>query len=298
VAVYRVAGNRRGLVQALLNSAGLRSEGGELLAARRTSEETLPVFREIGDKAGEIAALNNLASLLLQMGELRAARARAEQALTLARTTNQRSGVAQALQNLGEGSRLAGDLPAARTAYEQVLQMGLEVDEPDVVAATRLRLARLLLEEGQAASAVTAAQAVLTGPRALRVDRRAEGSALLVQALLASGREAEARVQVLRSSEAAAGRGRAARQNLALAAAEVEARVGDRATGLARLQAVLDEARKNSQIDLQFDVRRVRVGLGVERGQDLARDARARGFDLYVRPLVIQSPKAAARAVP
>lgn len=293
VTAYRLAGNRRGTAQALLNSAGLRSEQGDLRGARQVSEQTLPVFREIGDKTGETAALNNLAGLLLQMGNLPAARQNQTQALALARATRQRSAVAQALHGFGDAHRIAGDLPAARAHYEQALQMRIELDEPDSLAATRLKLARLLLEEGRAAEAVQAVQVALAVKGGLRAERRADGGALLSQALLAAGRGAEAQAQVAQLMQAVKGLGRVTRQSVELAAATVEAQVGVRAVGLERLRLVLVEARRCGQLDLEFEVRRARVRLGAERLEDVARDARARGMGLYALRGPAQPPASA-----
>lgn len=298
VDVYRSAGNRRGMVQALSNSAGLRSEQGDLRAARRVSEETLPVFREIGDKLGEVAALNNLAGLLLQMGDLRAASKSREQALALSRAIDHRSGVAQALHTFGSASRMAGDLSAARGYYDQALKLRIELDDPDGAAATRIELARLALDDGRADEAVQALEAVLSAGAALGVDRLAHGAAALTQALLAAGRTSDAATQARQNTQRAGGLGPFTRIAVELAGAEVEARVGVRQAGLERLAVVLTEARRSGQVDVEFEARRARVRLGVERLEDLARDAHARGLGLYARPLVaarFQASRAAAR---
>jgi serine/threonine protein kinase/Tfp pilus assembly protein PilF len=119
--IYAHAGDRHGMVVALIR-AGLAMNGqGDLFGAQGTFEQTLTIARQIGDNLNAAAALNDIAMILSAHGDHIGAEQRYEKSLAINRRINRAYGVQLVLGNIASEMSLLGQLGKARTKYREVL---------------------------------------------------------------------------------------------------------------------------------------------------------------------------------
>jgi DNA-binding CsgD family transcriptional regulator len=149
-------------------------EGGQILAARRASEEGLALFRRIGDRWGLGRSLNFLGDLAIVAGR-EEARAMLTEALAVQREFGDRLGMARSLSSLAAIALHEGDYATARR--QNLESLALLDDAGDRVTATLCLacLACVAAAEGQfqrAARLFGAADALLAALGAPRVVYR------------------------------------------------------------------------------------------------------------------------------
>lgn len=199
------------------NLGGVYDLLGEPAKARAAYEATLPLLRALGERQGEISVLNNLGVLLTGIGEtgealqvydqaLAAAvsagdlawvakvrqnrgvvylatgeilRANAEISLALEqrRASGDRQGEISALVLLGATRERLGDRKAALDLLNRAAALAREAKLPGLEASARQILARSNLASGQAAAALSEAEAAIALFRA-QGDRRGLAAAL------------------------------------------------------------------------------------------------------------------------
>ena len=133
-----------GSVPALMNLGAIRTQNGEVAAARRLLTRACEVRRRYPgrDSLDYAAALNELAALELRTGDVPAARHRYEHVLQLRRRGLGQDDalVAWSLSNLANALETEGDFVAARTARQDCLAVRTRVlprDHPDIARALK-----------------------------------------------------------------------------------------------------------------------------------------------------------------
>ncbi len=290
LATFRELGNRGSVAWTLNSLALVHAEAGDLARAEALLEECLALRRELGEKAGISQALNNLAGLALHRGELERSLELNEESLGLARESEHQFDVAYALAGLGQALFAQGRLEEARARQEEALAIREGLGERVAVLESRLALARISVENGQAAPAERVVREVLAGVEP-GDPAQLEAAALrvLVAALLAQGRTAEA---LPAGRRAAALLDPSPHLDARLAAAPEIARAlaaaGHRDEALDRLTTAAEAATAAGFVDYGFEIALAAAEIGLEAGDagsssrlvELEHRARAAGFAL------------------
>jgi tetratricopeptide (TPR) repeat protein len=148
LAVYRAAGDTRG-VQAVTNSLGmLEWAHGRYASAQACFEECLRLCRQLGHGWGIANALNSLGTALQAQGDTARALACFEEALGAAREVGYEQLVTLVLDNIGEVSLLTGDLERAQRVYAEALAIQRAGEDPRGAALSLQGLGRVELARG------------------------------------------------------------------------------------------------------------------------------------------------------
>ena len=106
---------------------------------------------------------------------------------------------------LGDLDLKAADFPRAHTDYNEALSLRTELGEKDNIAATRVAMAELAIEEGHPDAAETAARdAREEFQRAHKNDEQVSATIVLADALVASGKRNDAVQEVAKAAPLAA----------------------------------------------------------------------------------------------
>jgi serine/threonine protein kinase/tetratricopeptide (TPR) repeat protein len=279
---------------ALSNIAEVLSLRGELARSKIASEKALALFREVGDKDGQAYALVAKGSALAQQGSLAAAEKSYKESLAFSRESSDKSIMGYALNGLAGISRLKGDLPDARKQCLDSLKIREEIGEKASAAESRVALAELAMEEGQPREAEMSARRAIEEFRTEKLaDNEFVAQAVLVRALLAQDKIADAEREIDRLTSPAAGSQNAeARLKFRIAAARVRAATTRNADAKKDLEGVLEEATQLGLSQYQFEARLAlgeakmksrQTAAGREHLQALEKDAASKGFLLIAR---------------
>jgi DNA-binding winged helix-turn-helix (wHTH) protein/tetratricopeptide (TPR) repeat protein len=291
---FREVGNPEGLAAAMGNLAALRLSQGNLGEAEKMLEASVPDYQAVEDKEGMALTLNNLGDLSRQSGKLDAAETHYRQAKATAEEIESKSAVAYVLSGLGDVYMDRGDLAQSRASYESALTFRKQIGERQTTGESQVQLARLAVEEGRA----TAGENILRQwKEQFHLEQQADDELLssigLSEALLAQGKQAEARREVEGSRDLAA-----KSQNLFdrlqydVASARVLLSSDHPEKAKAVLEGALRDARAHGFVGIEFEAmlgvadlekRSGHADLAREQLTTLQRAARERGFMLVAR---------------
>ena len=194
---FRQVGDAEGLAAVSNNLGDVFLLQGKLSEAKKFLEQAIPQYQAIEDRSGVAGVLNDLGNLARQQGNLEAAVSTHQQAKATAVEVDDKGVVASALAGLGDAFADRGDLVAARRSYEESLALRNQAGEKQAAAETEIALARLSIEEGRAADAETAARKCSEQFHQERqTDDELAARALLIEALLARGQQANAQKEM------------------------------------------------------------------------------------------------------
>src|SRR5262249_15002028 len=155
-------------------------------------EEELALERKLGADAHLAGTMANVATVLYAQGDLTAAKGMSEEALVLCRKLDDKECTANSLYGLGSLIFQEGDHAGAGKRLEEARaireQMGSKGNEAEV----RLFLAEVTLSAGDAAKAEALARGAEDGLREAQLALAASARAVLIGALLAQEKRAEA----------------------------------------------------------------------------------------------------------
>ncbi len=189
LALYRRAGDERGVASALCGLALAARTRGDYASAQTTFEEALEIFRRVGDRQGVARTLGrlglavwfagdyerfavlvemslaafrelediegiglchlHLGMVALNQGDPARARALLEESLAICRGLGDRRTIAKAAYFLGDAASGRGDHAGARTLYEESLSMSIELGDRWISAISLEGLARMAVATGQ-----------------------------------------------------------------------------------------------------------------------------------------------------
>ena len=144
LAVYREIGDRSGEAQALGN-LGLLLGSQDPVKSARYMEQSLAIYKKLGMRPNEARWLYNLGSLHFSLLELGSAQQEYEDALRIAEEIDDKTITADALTGLGTLQGMRGDLRAALKLHQRAFHLYRDIQQPDLAAESRMRVADLLL---------------------------------------------------------------------------------------------------------------------------------------------------------
>jgi eukaryotic-like serine/threonine-protein kinase len=251
----RTAGDKRGAAIDAYSIGLVQEDQGRYAAAVSSKGEAARSFRELQDRTMWLAeSLSGYGSVLAQVGRDEEARANLEEALRVARELNHPGLIAQTLNFEADRAYYRGDLAAARKLVDEALQVAQKGADEIQQLKARLGQARLQVQEGRAAAAVSALRKVAREADRLGMKYVAvESSVWLGEALLKARDYPEARRQL----DAAVGQADRLQLRMLQAKsryllASVLQRTGDRSGALRQHEAalrMLQEVRKDAASD-------------------------------------------------
>ena len=292
--IDREIDSKAGIGAALGNLGNLLERMGDLDGAARTNEQTAQAYRDMANRRGEATALANGGIVLIERGELATAKSKINAAMALQQQIGYKRGVGFSLSSLSEIARAQDHLDEARKTAEQSLTLRQEIGDESNIARSQVQLAQISINQNRADEAVSLASgAVGVFHRLKSTDDEAISDSALAGAKLAQAniKDAQAAAQ-LALALAETSHNRLVRFTVALASAEVKARMGQRSEAVAALESVLRESRHYGYAEAEFNAR---LGLGElelhsgkttagrARLEQLQSDARSRGFLLIAR---------------
>jgi tetratricopeptide (TPR) repeat protein len=294
IKVFRQVGDLEGITTASANLGDISLARGNLAEAARGLSDAIPGYKEMGDKDGVALTLADLAKIARLRGDLKAALTGYEEARAIAQEIADKRAVAYVLAGAGDVLENQGDLQAARNSHQESLALCKEIGDKQAVAETELSLARLSIEQGNAADAETV---IRKGEEQFHQDQQADdelaASILLIDALLAESKLAEA--------ESEAGHAKALADKSAnllldlqfqVMFARLQGLAGHLPAALEDLKRTLQDSHSHQLLELEFESRLAIAGLRNRAGQSLAArseslslesDARKKGFGLMAR---------------
>jgi tetratricopeptide (TPR) repeat protein len=288
----RAIGDKRRLATELNNIAVAELALRRLAAARDHYVEAAAAYHEAGYQSAQGSALANLAQVLLDLGDVDGARERAEDGLRAAHETGSQPDTAWAQYVLSQVLLARGDLEGARRRAEESLAIDEKLEQASDAAACRAQLARIALELGRPAAEVErlAREAADAAQKAHADGVEARALSVVVASLLAGNNPAGAAELAARARKLVTPTTEADDQlEVALAVAQAQAASGP--DGQRRARAALGEELARATRD-HYESHCLRLRLlrstldGAGDSAELARvarDARARGFDLVAR---------------
>ena len=239
-------------------------------------------------------SLNNLGDLARHQGSLQAAETTYQQAKATAQEIDDKDAIAYVLTGLGDVFTDRGDLATARRSYEESLAMRDRSGEKQTAAETQIALARLAIEEGHAADAAAEMRICKEQfHREHQADDELSASAVLTEALLAQGKNGDAKQQIDATAILAEkSQNRFARFQFALASARVLFVSGQPESSRLQLQQVVKDARGHGFMGVELEARLALAESEEKSGRTTAaqaqllwleRNARINGFGLIAR---------------
>ncbi len=244
---YRELSDQRNQGIVLNNIGEVLYQQADLAGARKMHEQALAISQQSGDANTTAEALFDLGQVLAAQGDLAAARARQQEALKTREAAGQSglgadSRLALAQLSLEEGHPAEAEDPARKAAEEFKKQ-----ELPDSQALADKVLAQSLLAQGKTAEAakVIAAASAMVAKSQNRALRFSVGiTSAQVQAATGKPGDQNAAVASLRQILGEAGKDHlvAVQYDATLALGELEMKVGQAASGRARLASLQKEA--------------------------------------------------------
>jgi len=171
LALFREAGDQRGVAACLDQLGTLARERGDHGLGRALCEQSLALRRAIGDRWGIATSLIHLAGVLREQGDYGRARELLQESLALRRAIGDRWGIATSLIHLGWLALDEGDDATAGGLLEEGLARSRELGNTGGVATSLNRLAALAEKQGDYARAAALYEESLGLRRALEGAR-------------------------------------------------------------------------------------------------------------------------------
>ena len=306
-----LAGAKKEYDEAHALSRAMNDSGGEVLALRalgtvldaqgdfpgalKLLRQSAEIDRASGQTSESSEALVDLGDVLEHQGDLAGAAKGYQEALTASQASGEKSLSAYALFGQGRIALLGADFPTAQRDFSQALQLRKELGEIFTVAETEMAIAETGLEEGHDGDAERPLRTVREVFRkAGKQEDVVAATTLLIRALLAEGKSAEARGELGALPAAAEMQSAGSRLATLLAKARVEGAAGRTPEARSALQALLREASPRGYRQFVFEARLALLALDPPSNQRsgaleaLSREIRAAGFSLLLSRAEVQ----------
>jgi len=199
---FRQVGNRDGVATALSNFADARLSQGDLMEAKKLLEQSIPEYQAINDKEGVALNLDSLGDIWRETGQLDKAETSYQRAKATAQEIDDKNATAYVLSGMGDLALDRGDLVSARKAHGDALSLRTQAGEKQMAAASRVSLAKVAIEEGHASDAEASLRACRQQfHEEQQADDELTASTVLIDALLAEGKQAEAEKEMAASQD-------------------------------------------------------------------------------------------------
>ncbi len=283
--------DQNGITGSLTGIATVLDAQGDSVGAKKTLEQAVALDLAGGQSSASSDKLIDLGDILQHLGDLAGARKNYADALALAHTAGDKSMSAYALAGLGSVELKAADFAAARKDFEEALSLRKELGEKDTITGTDVLIAALDLEEGHPEAAEKPAlEARDDFQKAHRSDDQATAAAVLINALVAEGKNDDALKEVSKAAPIAAkSQNLSVQLTFALASARAHAASHKIVAAKTILKEALVKATKSSYLGDQLEARLVLEELEMKSGKSTAlraplerlqKDAKDKGFNL------------------
>jgi DNA-binding winged helix-turn-helix (wHTH) protein/tetratricopeptide (TPR) repeat protein len=292
--VFREVGDVEGVAATLNNLGDALISQGNLTEARKFLLLSMPNYQAAEDKDGVARVQNDLADVSRQQGDLKSAEKSYQEARSTAQEIEDKSLLGYVASGMGDIFVDRGDFDAARKSYQQSLTLRSEAGENQTMAETNVALAQLSIEEGHAADAEASARKCKEQfHQQQQADDELIASAVLTEALLAQGKQADARKEVA-SSAPLASKNQNRLNGLRFSLVSARAALASDQPQLSRpqLEQVLKDAQAHGFLQIQLEAMLSLAELEKKSGRQadarsrfaaLAKSAHSKGFDLIAR---------------
>jgi eukaryotic-like serine/threonine-protein kinase len=256
--------------------------------------QAIEAYRSSKDKESLAFALINASDRLVDEGKLRQARRPLDEAIDIARQTDDNKMLASANEVWGNLLLEEDQLDLATSKYQETLATETQLQQNDSAAWTRLELARIAIEKGEAAAAEKVSRdAREVGRKDPELDLERFTDTVLADALRAQGKSVEAASEI-ENARAISVKMRPGIPNLEIdiVAARIDFALGKIPDAEKNLSDVITRADKRGKIRYQLYAR-LALGEGElksEKGSagraglaQLEEDARSKGYLLIAR---------------
>jgi tetratricopeptide (TPR) repeat protein len=266
VAIHREVNDLQRVGTTLGNMALLRFELGDLVGARRSTEETIELAQRTQERSYYGFAHHQLASILVAMGELEAARRATATGMAVARELGEKTQLGWGLWRSATLMAYAGRYDEAERLVAESSRVYRETGDEESAAVNNVTLAEMALAMGQAARAET-----LVRETASYLERQPSDPEdtvrtweVLAHALLAQRRLGPARSALERSlATPAAQLSFSVRMQRLLTQARVEVADGRIASARRRLAQMRTESKRAHYRELDLQARLAELELGL-----------------------------------
>jgi len=291
LASFHALGSAEGEGAAHVNLSTILRDQGNLPEARRHAETALRLLREIGHSRGTGFALFHLGHVQIDQGDLTGAQASFHEIAEMAQATGLKYLRADSSAGLAFLQMLQGNLPAAHKSHAEALALREQSRDLSDLALTRLGIAQLALEEGDAATAEPHAHWAADQFHTLHQSNlEAQALAIQARALQGLGRTDAARTSLRQAIELTGkSENRWVRLAVSIAAGRIAADSGQTAEARATLTAAQTEARASGlwlqRLEASLALGQIELRSG-DRGRGqilleaLRREAAGKGFRL------------------
>lgn len=274
-------------------SADLLARSGNLVLARRRLALAQIAERRAADRFVSGRLLGMSARFAFREGNLSASRAASEAQLSLAKEIRTLPLAAIALRGLALSALSAGDAAGARDFLQEALRIAEKSGDQLARMETSLALARLDLDEGDAAHALEQARGVAQWNQERHLGRgESSALALSAEALLRLGRLVEAREAATGAALLVSKTDREIHLKIACTLARIEAQDGSSEGALQKLGSVVAEAGQLGFVLEAYEARLAQGEILIRQGkindgwkalEALRKEAESKGFRLIAR---------------
>jgi len=297
IAVAQERGELRDAARARQNLGLLLYSTGDATRGKAMFTAALKTVRDIGDRDLEATLLNNQCEVGLNYGAITQAQADCEKALEIWRGSNDRAGVAKAMSNLGAVQLQRGEIDSAVATLQEAVSALDSAGAKNDAAWTRVALSAALLNQGKIEDARNTAMAAATELESEKdVSSEAEARIAIANTMLAGADVNGARGQVDKAlALAKQSDDRGLKLDVSVAAARLDTRSGKSADAINALEGAVKDAHSAGLLQSEFEARlalgEARIAseqksAGISMLQALARDAKARGYELVARKAI------------
>jgi eukaryotic-like serine/threonine-protein kinase len=196
-AEFRRVGDTMGVAATSNNIGDVLLKEGKLKEAEKQLASSVPLYQAVGDSSGMAGVISDLAFVSRERGELAAADEGYARAKALAEQVGDKSLTAGANAGLGDVKFDRADFAGARRAYQKAIDLRGETSEAYAGAEAQVALAQVSIEEGHAADAEQILRKCREQFHAQsQVEDELTAGAVLIKALLAQGKQADAAAEV------------------------------------------------------------------------------------------------------
>ena len=289
LAIAREIGSQNNIALSLGAIGSVQSEQADFDGAIKSFTQALTIALENGNKDVAVTQMLYLADVYMHRGDLKSAKGRFDDALALAKEMDNKSAQAEALAGLGDISLAGSDLDAARRQYSQALELRKQDGEKKMVASSQVKMAGLMLEQGQPAEAESTLRAAVNALKGQEAEDEAATQVILLRALIAQGKNAEALRLLTGLGKFAHGQNQNVQVEFSIAAAQVKAANGQLPVAVPELKSAMLAAGKygmaGSRLEAALYLGRAQIQAGKkDEGRALLaqteKEAAAQGFTL------------------
>ena len=287
-------GNKAGMAVVEANTGDLFHLEGRLDKALAEYRDALVLAREVGNKSSEGNDLQIIGSVLMDQGELNAANEMFQQAATIQLQIDDKGYYADTLTSMGEVHRQRDDLDGAKKLFDQAVSIRQQLGDAGSVAQAELPLVELACDSNLGGTGEKFARdAAQEFQKENESDEQILALAWLSRALVQEGKVSDAQAAIVQATTLSAKSSDAATHLVfEIADAYTQSAAADFSGAEHSAKSAFTQASKLGFVQTRLEaslalgkieMKGANSAAGRATLQQLAKDARARGFTLIAR---------------